>query len=121
MKKRIEIQQINELIAIQKNSNLPIINELMEIYSIQLDQFLIQSHICIQSNDLIALKHLVHRLKSSAGNLGFKSASDICSQIESSIEKKSELNYLEKIDEFFYESKLAIVEFNEYTQLKLEK
>lgn len=110
----LDLNQINDLLSLEKISNSKIIHELLTIYKKQLSEFKTETNLALEKNDLDHLSQLAHKLKSSAGNLGLIVPRNICFYLENEANKKSNLNYHDLINKISLESQISIKTLEEY-------
>ena len=111
---KLNKNQINELLEIEKAADEKIINELVVIYKDQLLDFTNQAPDIVGRRDLDQLSKLAHRLKSSAGNLGLVQPAEICLTLEIESKNQSEMDYNGIVIQLKQASDEALIELQKY-------
>ena len=111
---KLNKNQINELLQMERDANERIIPELIVIYQTQLIDFVSASRDIVAKRQLEQLSQLAHKLKSSAGNLGLVEPEAICSELERESKSKSAIDYGQKIIELKNESQFGLEELKKY-------
>lgn len=111
---KLNKNQIDELLEIEKTAEEKIIQELVVIYKDQLTDFTKQAPEIVGRRELDKLSKLAHRLKSSAGNLGLVEPAEICLTLEKESKNQSEMDYNGMVVQLKRASEEALTELEKY-------
>lgn len=73
--------------------------EIFVQYAAMLPQFISDSERALENNNFEELKNIAHKLKGASANLGVRTITSICEQIEMGIQKNTDNDYLSLIQE----------------------
>jgi HPt (histidine-containing phosphotransfer) domain-containing protein len=111
---KLNKNQIDELLEIEKAAEEKIIHELVLIYKDQLLDLTKQVPEILGRGELDKLSKLAHRLKSSAGNLGLLQPLEICLTLETESKNQSEQDYSGIVVQLKQASDEALTELEKY-------
>ncbi|MBL7689616.1 MAG: Hpt domain-containing protein [Bdellovibrionaceae bacterium] len=108
--------QIEMLTLLEETAEESILQEMISIYETQMPEITQQIEAAIKADEFIEASEFAHKLKSSAGNLGFSDVEARCLMIEREARKKSAINYLNVVDEIRFYSHEALEEVRRYLE-----